>query len=97
MSFVAGFAQVPAELSGDRIQRGEDVVRIAGGFRIRSHRRPTGGINQLSCDAIFQHLEKAYDEKSPDLLPNLKADVRIDNFRSDSRFQNLARRVQLPQ
>jgi TolB-like protein/DNA-binding winged helix-turn-helix (wHTH) protein/Flp pilus assembly protein TadD len=48
-------------------------------------------------DKAFQHLEKAYDERSLDLSWNLKADLRIDNLRSDPRFHDLARRVQLPQ
>ena len=48
-------------------------------------------------DKAFQYLEKAFDEKSLDLSWNLKADLRIDNLRSDQRFQDLARRVQLPQ
>jgi TolB-like protein/DNA-binding winged helix-turn-helix (wHTH) protein len=48
-------------------------------------------------DGAFQYLEKAYDERSLDLSWNLKADLRIDNLRSDPRFQDLARRVRLPQ
>jgi TolB-like protein/DNA-binding winged helix-turn-helix (wHTH) protein len=48
-------------------------------------------------DKAFQHLEKAYDERSLDLSWNLKADLRIDNLRSDQRFQELARRVRLPE
>jgi tetratricopeptide (TPR) repeat protein len=48
-------------------------------------------------DKAFQYLEKAYDERSLDISWNLKADLRIDNLRSDPRFQDLARRVRLPQ
>jgi TolB-like protein len=48
-------------------------------------------------DTAFQFLEKAYDEKSLDFAWNLKVDLRIDNLRSDPRFQDLARRVRLPQ
>ena len=48
-------------------------------------------------DKAFQYLEKAYSEKSLELIPNLKADLRIENLRSDPRFQDLARRVGLPQ
>jgi len=48
-------------------------------------------------DKAFQYLEKAYDERSLDISWHLKADLRIDNLRSDPRFQDLARRVQLPQ
>jgi TolB-like protein/DNA-binding winged helix-turn-helix (wHTH) protein len=48
-------------------------------------------------DKAFQYLEKAYDEKSLDTSWNLKSDLRIDSLRSDQRFQDLARRVRLPQ
>lgn len=48
-------------------------------------------------DKAFQYLEKAYDERSLDISWHLKADLRIDNLRSDKRFQDLARRVGLPQ
>jgi len=47
-------------------------------------------------DKAFKYLEKAYDEKSLDISWHLKADLRIDNLRSDPRFQVLARRVGLP-
>ena len=47
-------------------------------------------------DKAFQYLEKAYDERSLDPAWNLKSDLRIDNLRSDPRFQDLARRVRLP-
>jgi tetratricopeptide (TPR) repeat protein len=48
-------------------------------------------------DKAFQFLEKAYDERSLDFSWNLKSDLRIDNLRSDRRFQDLARRARLPQ
>jgi tetratricopeptide (TPR) repeat protein len=48
-------------------------------------------------DKAFQYLEEAYEARSLDLLPNLKADLRIDNLRSDPRFGDLVRRVGLPQ
>ena len=47
-------------------------------------------------DKAFESLEKAYQEKSLDLSWHLKADLRIDNLRSDPRFQRLLRRVGLP-
>jgi TolB-like protein/DNA-binding winged helix-turn-helix (wHTH) protein len=46
-------------------------------------------------DAAFKFLDKAYSEKSLDLSWNLRADVRIDNLRTDPRFHNLLRRVGL--
>jgi len=48
-------------------------------------------------DKAFQYLEKAYDERSLDISWNLKPDLRIDSLRPDPRFQDLARRVRLPQ
>jgi predicted Zn-dependent protease len=46
-------------------------------------------------DGAFQFLEKAYQERSLGLTEDLKADLRIDNLRSDPRFQNLLARVGL--
>jgi eukaryotic-like serine/threonine-protein kinase len=48
-------------------------------------------------DRAFEFLEKAYQERSPDIPYFLKADLRIDNLRSDPRFQDLVRRVGLQQ
>jgi len=47
-------------------------------------------------DKAMLFLEKAYDEKSLELSWHLKADPRIDNLRSDPRFQALSRRMGLP-
>ena len=46
-------------------------------------------------DRAFEFLEKAYQERSLDMTWDLKADLRIDNLRSDSRFQSLLARVGL--
>jgi len=48
-------------------------------------------------DKAFVFLEKAYQERSLDISWHLKADLRLDNLRSDPRFQDLARRVGYPQ
>ena len=50
-----------------------------------------------SKDKAFEFLERAYQEKSLDISWHLKADLRIDNLRSDARFQDLVRRVGFPQ
>jgi TolB-like protein/DNA-binding winged helix-turn-helix (wHTH) protein/Tfp pilus assembly protein PilF len=42
-------------------------------------------------------LEKAYRERSWEIVWCLKADPRIDNLRSDSRFQALLQRIAFPQ
>jgi len=47
-------------------------------------------------DRAFELLEKAYNERSLDMSWHLKADVRLDTLRSDSRFISLARRVGMP-
>jgi TolB-like protein/DNA-binding winged helix-turn-helix (wHTH) protein/Flp pilus assembly protein TadD len=44
-------------------------------------------------DKAFASLEKAYQEKSADLSWQIKADFRIENLRSDPRYQDLLRRV----
>ena len=43
----------------------------------------------------FHFLEKAYQERSPDIPYFLKADIRLDPLRSDPRFKDLLRRVGL--
>ena len=48
-------------------------------------------------DKAFEFLEKAYQEKSPDIPYFIKADLRIDTLRSDPRFEDLLRRIGLPQ
>jgi len=48
-------------------------------------------------DRAFGFLEKAYQERCWDIAWFLKADLRIDNLRSDPRFQALLQRVGLPQ
>ena len=46
-------------------------------------------------DKAFYFLEKAYAERSTDLPYFLKADLRLDQIRSDPRLQDLFRRMQL--
>ena len=45
-------------------------------------------------DQAFACLEKAYEERSPELV-NLKVEPRFDSLRSDPRFIDLARRIGL--
>jgi TolB-like protein/DNA-binding winged helix-turn-helix (wHTH) protein len=47
-------------------------------------------------DKAFAFLERAFDERSLDIAWFLKADPRIDNLRSDLRFQTLWQRVRFP-
>jgi eukaryotic-like serine/threonine-protein kinase len=44
-------------------------------------------------ERALEYLEKAYQERSSDILYFLKADLRIDNLRSDPRFADLLRRM----
>jgi tetratricopeptide (TPR) repeat protein len=48
------------------------------------------------ADQAFEWLGRAYEERSFSMLKSLKAEPRLDNLRSDPRFQDLVRRVGLP-
>lgn len=52
------------------------------------------GLNEK--DQAFAYLEKAYSERA-DALISIKVNPWLDNLRSDPRFQNLLRRIGLPQ
>jgi len=47
-------------------------------------------------DKAFEYLEKAYQERSPDLTYFLRADLRLDSLRRDPRFRDLMRRMSFP-
>jgi len=47
-------------------------------------------------DRALEFLERAYHERSWDIAWFLKADLRMDNLRSDPRFQDLVRRIGYP-
>jgi TolB-like protein/cytochrome c-type biogenesis protein CcmH/NrfG len=47
-------------------------------------------------DRALLNLEKAYQERSPDLAYFLRVDMRMDALRHDSRFQSVLQRVALP-
>jgi TolB-like protein/DNA-binding winged helix-turn-helix (wHTH) protein/Flp pilus assembly protein TadD len=47
-------------------------------------------------DRALEFLERAYQERSWDIAWFLKADLRMDNLRSDPRFQDLVRRIGYP-
>jgi len=48
-------------------------------------------------DQAFEFLERAYQEKSPDLAYFLRVDLRIDPLRAEPRFTDLLRRMNFPQ
>jgi TolB-like protein/DNA-binding winged helix-turn-helix (wHTH) protein/Tfp pilus assembly protein PilF len=47
-------------------------------------------------DKAFEFLERAYQERSPDISYFIKADLRVDTLRFDPRYQDLLRRVAPP-
>jgi len=51
------------------------------------------GLNENA--KAFEFLEKAYSEKSLDLIRSIKSDMLLDSLRSDPRFQDLLRRIGL--
>jgi len=67
---------------------------ILAGLNPREKCRPYASSGDK--DKAFEFLEKAYQERSSDLPYFLKADLRIDNLRSDPRFQDLLRRMNFP-
>src|SRR5208283_3752784 len=46
-------------------------------------------------EKAFEFLERAYSEKSLDLVRSIKSDMLLDSLRSDPRFQDLLRRIGL--
>jgi hypothetical protein len=47
-------------------------------------------------DAAFDWLNRAYNQRSYLLAAYLKTDSRLDNLRSDPRFHDLQRKMNLP-
>jgi TolB-like protein/DNA-binding winged helix-turn-helix (wHTH) protein/Tfp pilus assembly protein PilF len=48
-------------------------------------------------EEAFEYLEKAYQDRSPDLTYFLRTDLRLDGLRSDPRFDELLRRINFPE
>ena len=88
-----------AYLAAGKKAEGENILRGLERESKSAHLSPYmiatiyAGLGQK--DRAFEFLEKAYSERSLDLSWFLKVDPRIDNLRSDARFQSLLRRVGL--
>ena len=48
-------------------------------------------------DQCFEWLEKAYSDHDPNMVTSLRGDPRFDSVRGDSRFEDLLRRMGLPE
>jgi len=48
-------------------------------------------------DKAIEFLERAYQERGPDIAYFIRADLRMDTLRSNPGFQELLRRIRLPQ
>jgi predicted Zn-dependent protease len=70
----------------DAIDRDDDAYFIATLYA-------TGG----EPDEALELLERAYARHDRDDLPQLKVDPRLDNLRSNPRFQALLRRMNFPE
>ena len=94
-SLVHAFAAIGNRADAEKILR--DLERESKDSYVSPYILATIYASLGEKDKAFQYLEKAHDERSLDMSWNLKADLRIDNLRTDPRFRDLARRVQLPQ
>jgi hypothetical protein len=70
------------EQSKDRYISAYDIAEVQSGLR--------------NTDQVFEWLNKAYEERSG-FLPYIKCDRRLDPLHSDPRYQDLLRRIGLPQ
>lgn len=96
MSVVAlahAFRAIGKKTEAEKILR--DLEHKARASSASPYRMATiyAGLNENK--KAFEFLEKAYAEKSLDLVPSVKSDMLLDGLRSDPRFQDLLRRVGL--
>jgi eukaryotic-like serine/threonine-protein kinase len=95
---VAGLAH--AYIGLGKRPKGEEILREFLGESRRKYNSPYmiatiyAGLGEKN--RAFEFLEKAYQERSPDIPYFLRVDLRLDPLRSDPRFQDLMRRVGLP-
>jgi TolB-like protein/DNA-binding winged helix-turn-helix (wHTH) protein len=94
-SLAHAFAVIGKKTEAERILH--DFERKSKSAQISPYLMATMFASLGDKDRAFEFLEKAYQERSLDMTEGLKADLRIDNLRSDPRFQALVRRIGLPQ
>jgi TolB-like protein/DNA-binding winged helix-turn-helix (wHTH) protein/Flp pilus assembly protein TadD len=94
-SLAHAYAAIGRRADAERILR--DIEQKSKSGKASPYQAATiyAGLGQK--DKAFELIEKAYREKSLDVAWTLRPDLRIDNLRSDPRFQNLLRRVGLSQ
>jgi len=67
-------------------------TRMQPQARGQKHRKSSMG----DKNQAFEFLEKAYQERSPDVTYFLRADLRMNSLRSDACFQDLVQRMNSP-
>ncbi|HXM99006.1 MAG TPA: winged helix-turn-helix domain-containing protein [Candidatus Dormibacteraeota bacterium] len=93
-SLAHAFAAIGRKPEAEKILR--DLERKAKSAYVSPYTIATvyAGLGQK--DKAFEWLERAYQQRSLDLSWYIKADLRIDNLRSDPRFEALLRGIGLP-
>ena len=94
-SLAHAFAVIGRRAEAEKILH--DLERKSKSGYVSPYRMATIYAGLGKRDKAFAFLERAYQERSLDISWHLKADLRIDNLRSDPRFQDLVRRVGYPQ
>jgi tetratricopeptide (TPR) repeat protein len=95
VSLAHAYLAVGKRAEGENILR--DLERKSKSAHVSPYTTATIYAGLGEKDKAFEFLEKAYQERSLDISWHIKADLRIDNLRSDPRFQDLVRRVGYPQ
>ncbi len=82
----AGYNRLTLAYANKREATGNDATAAtAGSFALLGNR-----------DKTFAYLEKAYNDRDPDLIIALRSPA-MDNLRSDPRYKDLVRRIGLPE
>jgi tetratricopeptide (TPR) repeat protein len=94
-SLAHAFAVIGRKAEAEKILR--DLEQKSKGAYVSPYMIATIYAGLGEKDKAFEFLEKAYEERSLDISWHVKADLRIDNLRTDPRFQVLLRRIGYPQ